>query len=531
MTKTLFKKQMMELFSFFWQDKKKNKNRTGIQLVLSVSMYLVLFGIVSVMFYFLAATLCEPLVMAKMDWLYFALTGVLGVVLGAFGSVFNTFASLYSAKDNSLLLVMPIRPSKILTSRLLGVYAMGLMYELLVMIPVLLKYYMVAEPGFFVVLCTLLVTWLLSVFVLTLSAVLGWGVALISAKTKHKSIIAVVLSLVFIAAYYYLYMKAAGMLREIISNPQMAGEALNGKLSPLYHIGMAADGNGKSLLLFAGMVLLLFAVVYGVLAKSYRKILITNKGETKAQYKEKFTSAGSIESALLKKEFRRFLGSPNYMLNCGLGIIFMVIAAVALVVKADTVTGFVTLFFVGYEDLIPLVAAGALGMVAAMNDMTAPSVSLEGKNLWILQVFPVTGVQALMAKIKMQLILTYVPAAILLLGMEIVLKRPIVEFVLIALATVGFILFMALFGLTMNLKFPNLTWTSEIIPIKQSMGVTITLFGGWAVIVALAAGYYLLQNVMSPIVYLACVAAVLLIAAMGLLYWIRTKGAQIFETL
>ena len=67
MTKTLFKKQMMELFSFFWQDKKKNKNRTGIQLVLSVSMYLVLFGIVSVMFYFLAATLCEPLVMAKMD--------------------------------------------------------------------------------------------------------------------------------------------------------------------------------------------------------------------------------------------------------------------------------------------------------------------------------------------------------------------------------------------------------------------------------------------------------------------------------
>lgn len=310
MTKTLFKKQMMELFSFFWQDKKKNRNRTGIRLVLSVLMYLVLFGMVSVMFYFLAAALCEPMVMANMDWLYFALTGVLGVVFGAFGSVFNTFASLYSAKDNSLLLAMPIRPSKILAIRLLGVYAMGLMYELLVMIPVLLKYYMVAKPGFFVVLCTLLVTWLLSVFILTLSAVLGWGVALISAKTKHKSIITVVLSLVF-------------------------------------------------------------------MTKSYRKILITNKGETRAQYKEKYMSAGSVESALLKKEFRRFLGSPNYMLNCGLGIIFMVIAAVVLVIKADTVTEFVTLFFVGYEDLIPLAAAGAVGMIAAMNDMTAPSVSLE----------------------------------------------------------------------------------------------------------------------------------------------------------
>ena len=287
----------------------------------------------------------------------------------------------------------------------------------------------------------------------------------------------------------------------------------------------------KTWMVFAGMVLLLFAVVYGILAKSYRKILITNKGETKVQYKEKYTSAGSVESALLKKEFRRFLGSPNYMLNCGLGIIFMIIAAVVLVIKADTVTEFVTMFFVGYEEMIPLVAAGALGLIAAMNDMTAPSVSLEGKNLWILQVFPVTGVQALMAKIKMQLILTYIPAAILLLGMEIVLKRPIVEFALIALAAAGFILFMALFGLTMNLKFPNLTWTSEIIPIKQSMGVTITLFGGWAVIVALAAGYYLLRNILSSSLYLACVAAVLLIAVMGLLRWVRTKGARIFETL
>lgn len=531
MTKALFKKQMMELFSFFWQDKKKNRNRTGGQLVLSVLLYLLLFGIVSVMFYILAATLCEPLVVAGMDWLYFALTGMLGVVLGIFGSVFNTFASLYSAKDNSLLLAMPIRPSKILTIRLLGVYAMGLMYELLVMIPVLLKYYMVAKPGVFVVLCTLLVTWFLSVFVLTLSAVLGWGVALISTKTRNKSMITVVLSLVFIAAYYYLYVKAVGMLQGIIANPQLAGEALDGTFSPLYHMGMAAGGDGKSMLLFAGMVFILFAVVYSILAKSYRKLLITNKGESKVQYKEKYTSAGSVESALLKKEFRRFLGSPNYILNCGLGIIFMILAAVILVIKADTVTEFMAWLFAGYEELIPLTAAGALGMVASMNDMTAPSVSLEGKNLWILQAFPVTGTQVLRAKIKMHLILTYIPAAILLISMEIVLKRPAIEFAVIFLSVAGFILFMALFGLVMNLKFPNLTWTSEIVPIKQSMGVMVTLFGGWAVVVALAGGYYLLSNCLSSVTYLMCVAAVLFMMAMGLMRWIRTRGTHIIETL
>ena len=44
----------------------------------------------------------------QVSWLYFALMGGLGLCLGAFGSVFNTFSSLYLAKDNDLLLSLPI---------------------------------------------------------------------------------------------------------------------------------------------------------------------------------------------------------------------------------------------------------------------------------------------------------------------------------------------------------------------------------------------------------------------------------------
>ena len=118
MTGTLFKKQMMEVFSFFWQNKKKNKNRTGLNLVLWVLFYLGIIGILAVMFYFAADLLCEPLVDAGLDWLYFALTGSLGIAMGAFGSVFNTYSSLYLAKDNEFLLAMPVPPVKILMVRL-----------------------------------------------------------------------------------------------------------------------------------------------------------------------------------------------------------------------------------------------------------------------------------------------------------------------------------------------------------------------------------------------------------------------------
>ena len=50
-------------------------------------------------------------------------------------------AWIHSAKDNDLLLAMPIPTSMILLIRLSGIYAMGLLYELIVMIPMVLIWF------------------------------------------------------------------------------------------------------------------------------------------------------------------------------------------------------------------------------------------------------------------------------------------------------------------------------------------------------------------------------------------------------
>ena len=57
---------------------------------------------------------------AGMGWLYFALMGLMAMFLGAFGSVFNTYSSLYLAKDNDLLLSLPIPVRIIMASRLVS---------------------------------------------------------------------------------------------------------------------------------------------------------------------------------------------------------------------------------------------------------------------------------------------------------------------------------------------------------------------------------------------------------------------------
>lgn len=530
MTKALIKKQLLESFSFFWMDRKKNKLRRGGALAGTIVLYIVLFGVLAVIFGMMANMLCAPLVKAGMGWLYFALMGLVGVVYGAFGSVFNTYAGLYQAKDNEMLLAMPIKPGRLLFARLTAVYAMGTMYELMVMLPVLVIYYIHAAPDFLTVVCSIAVTLLLSVFILTLSAVLGWFVALIGSKIKNKSFLTVILSLGFIAAYYYLYNKAFVMLQRITREPEVAGGFIRGKLYPVYQMGLAAEGDGIALLIFAAMVLALFAVVCFVLTKSFVRIATTNRGARKKVYRERGMKVGTVSSALLRKELWRFTGSPNYMLNCGLGIVFMLVAAVLLLIKGSGLGETLTKFL-GTNGRAELLACAAVCLCVTMNDITAPSVSLEGKSLWLAQSFPITGWQALAAKLKLHLLMTIPPLLVLVGSVELMLKPALTFAILIPVIAVLFAVLMACFGLAVNLRSPNLNWTSEIVPIKQSMGVMLALFGGWLLVIAFGALYFAVKSFLSPLWYLVCAAALLLLASAGLLLWLKGRGARIFEGL
>ena len=122
MIKALFKKQMLEVFSWVYFDRKNGKNRSKGGIIGYAALYLLLFGFLGVFFFQMAKTLCKPLSDAGFGWLYFALMGLIAVAMGVFGSVFNTYSSLYKAKDNDFLLSLPVPSGKILMIRLCGVY-------------------------------------------------------------------------------------------------------------------------------------------------------------------------------------------------------------------------------------------------------------------------------------------------------------------------------------------------------------------------------------------------------------------------
>ena len=170
-------------------------------------------------------------------------------------------------------------------------------------------------------------------------------------------------------------------------------------------------------------------------------------------------------------------------------------------------------------------------MAVSMIDITAPSVSLEGKHIWIAHVNPIPPVAALMAKLHLQLLLT-LP---LLLAVSVVALAVLgisgIYLLLVPLCAVLYAVTMAALGLFCNLLLPNLTWTSEIVPVKQGLAVGITLLGGMLFVGLLALVYYWVAAWISALWFLVCSCALFAAAATVLILWIRTKGARIFANL
>lgn len=129
MLKTLLKKQLLELNYGFFYDQKKGKMRSKASSIVFIALYaLLMIGFAGGMFGLFCTMVCGPLVEAGMGWFYFTIFGLFAIAMGVFGSVFNTYSGLYLAKDNDLLLSMPIPVRYLLTVRLAGVYLWGLCF-------------------------------------------------------------------------------------------------------------------------------------------------------------------------------------------------------------------------------------------------------------------------------------------------------------------------------------------------------------------------------------------------------------------
>ena len=533
MLSALLKKQLQEIFRSYFYNAKQGKARSRASTVGYFAFFAVLMvGVLGGMFTYLAHSLCAPFAAAGMEWLYFTIMAMVAIVLGAFGSVFNTYSSLYQAKDNDLLLSMPIPVRHIMTARLLSVYLMGLMYSAIVMVPALIVYWVNVPVSAVTVLGGILLTLLISLIVLILSCALGWLVAKISLKLKNRSFITAIISLVFIGGYYYVVNNITTLLMQFTQYAGAIGAGVKNFAYPVYLFGRMSAGNLVSALLPVFGTAALALLTFYVMSKSFLKLATASSDTVTAKYNRNARQkASGVFSALLKREFSRFTASPAYMLNCGFGVIIMPIAGILLLIRGAALRSMLFELFDSNTGTIAILAAAVVCLVSTMNDMTAPSVSLEGKTLWILRSMPVTTQQIFRAKLAMQLLLSGISVLFAAICICIAFAVPIGSTIAVILACLSLVVLLAEFGLFLDLKKPNLNWTTEITPIKQSSSVMFALFGGWLYVLLFGAGWFLGVHALGAELYLMLFFALNMILSAVLRSWLMRSGTDIFESL
>jgi len=528
MTGLLLRKQLADIFRTYLYDPVRKTARTRAGTILCfVFFFLLLGGFLGVFFGGVARKL-SPLLAAGRGWLFFALLGLLAVFVGVFGSTFNTYTSVFLTPDDDLLRALPLRADAVVLSRMLSVFVLGLLYSATVTVPAVIRGALTGGgslPGSLV--------WLLLIALLVhaLSCALGWVVAQITARLRNKSLVTAFVALVFIAVYLFFFFKGDALIERIVAAPDGFAAGLRAALVP-YLFGLAAMGDGRSAAILFASAALLGVLCWLALRRGFvRRSDAAGLPAEETRFSRAFHTVRSPERALLGKELRRFTASGLYMMNCGLGTVLLVAGGVVLLVKGAALAEVLPQTFGGHPGTMAALVCTAVCMIVSSNNMAAPSVSLEGRQLWILRSLPVTARQILRAKLAMQLRLTLLPALFCGLCAAIALPLTLGERLMLLLVPAVYALFTACFALFMGLHRPNLAWRHELVPIRQSGSVVATLLVGCTYTLALGGLYLWIGWRLGSVPYFALFAALTLALAALLLRWIDRRGAAVFDAL
>ena len=378
MIKALIRVRFRALFAaLFQQSRRKRRQSKGMAVlfaILFIYVAFVFFGLFTIMF----QQLVEPYHALGLDWLYFATAGLTGLAFSILGSVFATQSQLYDAKDNDLLLSMPIRPRLILFSRMVPLLALNLLFSAMSMVPAGVIYgaNVGFAPGGFV--AYLLSTLALPFLAQAITCLLGWLLHQLLQR-MNKSLASALYLLVFMAVYFYVYTQASQLLNAMASNGEAMANALRSWAWPLYAMGQGCTGGLPFLAGFLAVTAAAFGLVYWFLSVTFMHSAFLRRSVKKGR-KVDFgrLETRSAVQALHRREMKRFLGCPAYLTNLGFGLVMIAAVAVAGLIFRRQILDFLNPI-PELNALAPLLVAACLGFMISCTCISTPSVSLEGK--------------------------------------------------------------------------------------------------------------------------------------------------------
>ena len=525
MLKTLvdvrFRALISSLFKSRNTQKKSGVGKKILWVIVGIyvlAVYLALFGM---MFY----GLHMPFRTAGMMNLYYAVASFMALTLGFAGSVFATQSQLYDANDNELLLSMPVKPWMILLSRMIVLYLSNLLFTALVMLPAGVVSWIQTPPTAWTVVSFMLGVLLLPLGSLTLSCIFGWLFAWIGSHMRNKNIVSLVVSVAFFGLYFYFISQSDELPQMIVQNAGKVGAFIRTAGWRAWQLGQGITGDGLAFLKFLAAVILPFAAVMLVLSRSFIGIATRNKGGVKIKYEKREMHVRGVKKALLMKELAHFGSSASWMLNGALGLAFMLVGPIMVLANAEYIRTILSAFPQAKAYVMLLLAVFEC-LTMTMCTISAATVSIEGKNIWLMQSMPVDAKDVLVSKAMLQLVVTLPFLAVSTALMWIGCKGSALMYVVSLALPLSFAVMMSLLGAALNVRLPRLDWTSEAAAAKQGMSILADMGAGLALLATPVIVWALWLNRWISAEAWALISAALFAGVSCLLYYYLGHGGK-----
>ncbi len=168
---------------------------------------------------------------------------------------------------------------------------------------------------------------------------------------------------------------------------------------------------------------------------------------------------------MYKREFDRYFSCTIYALNSTIGMVLLLVVALLLLFISpealEQQSG-----IVGLSQMLRRVLPLVIAVFVTMTSTASASLSLEGKNRWIMCSVPVRAIDIFNSKIAVNLtvICPFALISAVLLGFKMGVS--LIQSVLLCIVPVVYACFISILGMYMNVKFPKYDWTSEYYAVK-----------------------------------------------------------------
>jgi ABC-2 type transport system permease protein len=491
-------------------------------------MGVVMIAVASFGYSFMVAQTFEQI--GRMD-LLLAIMMAAASIIGFFTTIYKASGVLFGFKDYDLVMSLPIKTSHVVASRVLQLYLLNLFFTLMVMLPAGAVYAIKVNPEALYYLFFLMALWFIPLLPIIAASIIGALISWVSSRFKASRMISIILTFVVIIAVMIGSFRINGN-EQVLTDMSTQLADMIFKLYPLaaMYVDAVCSYQMGSLLLFimiSVLTFVLFATVLGTRYKAIHTGLTTSHASSK--YVMKPLAASSPFRALYKKELRRYMSSSIYVLNTSVGMVLLLVMSIALLFISSEKLGQL-IEIPQLSNYLSKLAPLVVSLFITLSCTTSSSISLEGNNVWILKSSPVSKQTILLSKVAVNLTITMPISIVSCVMLMISLCTSWMESLLLLVIPLIYACYSALMGVIVNLKLPNLEWTSEVTVVKQSAAVLVSMLIGFISLVIPFGISLLLSHVNGNLILLGI--GIIIMAVCSVMYrYIQTNGEQLFQAL